>query len=73
MTQRNQTLNPWEKGGTPQTREQATLSDAIQEIWSVADFVVANDPAAVSSYLIGRAVDKTGREIRRADHPERSC
>jgi len=63
---------PWEKGGTPLTREQANLSDAIQEIWSVADFIVVTD-AAVSSYLNRRGVDAMGREIRQADHPARNC
>jgi hypothetical protein len=65
-------FHPWEKGGTPLSREQAKLSDAIQEIWSVADFIVATD-AAVSSYLNGSVVDAMGREIRLAEHPARNC
>jgi hypothetical protein len=63
---------PWEEGGTPLTREQATLSDTIQEIWPVADFIVATD-AAVSSYLKGSGVDAVGREIQQADYPARNC
>ena len=63
---------PWEKGGTPLTREQAKLSSAIQEIWSVADFIVDTD-RAVSSYLNGSGVDTVGREMRQADHPARNC
>ncbi len=63
---------PWEKGGTPLTREQAKQRDASQEIWAVADFIVVTD-AAVSSYLNGSGVDAMGREIRQADHPARNC
>lgn len=63
---------PWEKGGTPLDRDQAKASDVIQEIWSVADYIVESDPA-VSAYLNGRGVDEGGREIRQADHPSPNC
>ena len=63
---------PWEKGGAPLTREQARVSSAIQEIWSVAAFVIDTDPA-VSSYLNGRGVNPVGRELRQARHPARCC
>ncbi len=49
---------PWEKGGTGVTREEAKLSSVIQEIWSVADFVVDTDPA-VCSYLDGNDIIDT--------------
>ena len=65
-------LYPWEKGGTPLNREEALASCAIEEIWSVADFIVATD-VAVSSYLSGKAVDAEGREPRNADHSSHSC
>jgi|SRR5215467_3575519 len=63
---------PWGKGGTPLNREEALASSAIEEIWSVADFIVATD-VAVSSYLSGKAVDAEGREPRNADHSSHSC
>ena len=63
---------PWEKGGTGLTREEAKRSSVIQEIWSVADFVVDTDPA-VTSYLDGNGITADGRETRQADHPSPSC
>lgn len=52
---------PWEAGGQPLSREQAILSEFIDEFWAVADFIVAEDPALVS-YLISEPVDTKGRE-----------
>jgi|GEM_PF-2336990 hypothetical protein len=63
---------PWEKGGTPLNREEALASSAIEEIWAVADFIVATD-VAVSSYLSGKGVDEKGREPRKADQASHSC
>jgi hypothetical protein len=63
---------PWEKGGTPLDREEALANSAIEEIWSVADFIVATD-VAVSSYLSGKAVDAEGREPRKGDQSSHSC
>lgn len=63
---------PWEKGGVPLTREQAKVSSAIQEIWSVANFIVDTDPA-ISSYLNGKGVNAVRREVRHGVHPARSC
>jgi hypothetical protein len=63
---------PWPKGGTPLDREAALASSAIEEIWSVADFIVATD-VAVSSYLSGKAVNGEGREPRNHDGLNRGC
>ena len=63
---------PWEKGGAPLAREQATTCNAIQEILSAANFIVKTDPA-ISSYLNGGNVDAVGREVRHGMHPTRSC
>jgi hypothetical protein len=54
-------LYPWEVGGAPLGREEAILSEWIEEFWAVADFVVTEDPAVVS-YLISEPVDTKGRE-----------
>jgi hypothetical protein len=63
---------PWEKGGKPMNREVAKQSDVIEEIWAVADFVVAEDPA-VSSYLESQTVDVVGRQERDGDNPVHYC
>jgi hypothetical protein len=63
---------PWEKGGTPLSREEAKANIAIEEIWWVADFIVAAD-VAVSSYLAGKAVDAGGRERRDTDQSLHIC
>jgi len=63
---------PWEKGGTPLTREKAEVSRATQEIWSVTKFIVNADPA-ISSYLNGENVSVVRREVRHGVHPARSC
>jgi hypothetical protein len=63
---------PWGIGGMPLTPQQAKVSGAIQEILSVADFIVDTD-LAVSSYLNGGGVNAEGREMRQAVHPVRSC
>jgi hypothetical protein len=69
---RESNFYPWEMGGVPLTRDQAKLNAAVDEIWSVADFVVDAD-RAVSSYLEGQTVDATDREIRDLDQPLHSC
>ena len=48
------------------------MSSAIQEIWSVANFIVDTDPA-ISSYLNGKGVNAVGREVRQGVHLARSC
>jgi len=63
---------PWEKGGVSLTGEEAKLSSVLEEIWSVADFIVGADPA-VSSYLNRNPIVTEGREVRQADHPSRNC
>jgi hypothetical protein len=63
---------PWKKGGTPLSREEAKANITIEEIWSVADFLVAAD-VAVSSYLSGKAVDAGGRERRDTDQSLHIC
>jgi hypothetical protein len=63
---------PWEKGGAPITPEDAKISNEIQEIWEVANFVVSTDPA-ISSYLHGMGVDATGRQVQDGVHPARCC
>jgi hypothetical protein len=65
-------LYPWEKGGEPLNREQAQVSTVIEEIWSVADFVVAED-VAISSYLRGNGVDPIGREVRSLGDAVNNC
>ena len=65
-------FHPWEKGGVGLTREEAKVSSLIEEIWTVADFIVDADPA-VSSYLDGSDIATDGREMRQADHPARVC
>jgi hypothetical protein len=63
---------PWEKGGKPMNREVAKQSDVIDEIWSVADFVVGEDPA-VRSYLESQTVNVSGRQERDGDNPVHYC
>ena len=63
---------PWEKARVPLNREQAKLSAVIEEIWAVADFVVAQD-GAISSYLKGNAVDLRGREMRDLGGDVKGC
>ena len=63
---------PWKEGGTPLSPEQAGRSTAIEEIRSVANYIVETD-VTVSSYLSGAAVNLAGRERRNADQSQRSC
>lgn len=63
---------PWPKGGNPLNPEEAKTSDAMQEIWAVADFIVENDPA-ISSYLQGEDLNVQGREERDADGAAHKC
>jgi hypothetical protein len=63
---------PREKGGTPLSREDAKSNGVIDEIWSVADFIIESD-IAVSSYLAGNYIDSEGREERDADSSVHSC
>jgi hypothetical protein len=63
---------PWGIGGLPLTPEQAKVSRAMQEILSVADFIVDTD-RAISSYLNGSGVNAEGREVRQGRHPASSC
>jgi hypothetical protein len=55
-----------------QYREMALGSAIIDEIWSVADFVVATDPA-LSSYLAGDEVSAEGRDERDSDSTAHHC
>jgi hypothetical protein len=63
---------PWHKGGTPISRDQAKAHSGIEEIWSVAEFIIATD-LAVSSYLSGKPADTEGRERRDADRSVHIC
>jgi hypothetical protein len=63
---------PWEKGGKAMNRDEAKESDLIAEIWDVADFVVAEDPA-LASYLDSQGVNVVGRQERDADNPTHYC
>jgi hypothetical protein len=63
---------PWEKGGTPLNREDAKSSYVIEEIWSVADFIIMTD-MAVSSYLDANSVDSEGRQERDANTSMHNC
>jgi hypothetical protein len=64
--------NFYPKGGTSLSREEAKAHGAIEEIWSVGDFIVATD-VALSSHLSGKAVDAEGRERRDADQSLHIC
>jgi hypothetical protein len=63
---------PWARGGVPLTPDEARASELIEEIWSVADYVVEEDPA-ISSFLEEIKLDEQGREEREADGAARSC
>jgi hypothetical protein len=63
---------PWPKGGVAMDAEEAKKSDAMQEIWAVADFIVEEDPA-ISSYLRSAELDERGREERDADGASHKC
>jgi hypothetical protein len=69
---RESNFYPWAKGGAPLSPEQAGTSTAIEEIRSVAKYIVETD-VAVSSYLSGAADNLAGRERRAADQSQRSC
>ncbi len=63
---------PWEKGGAPLSREEAKVNAAIEEIWSVADFIIGADEA-ISSYLEGNGVNPVGREARDLGQDVHNC
>lgn len=62
---------PWPQGGMPLTPQRAEASGGLAEFRSVTNFIIESDPA-VSSYLSGATVDKTGREPRDAK-PQHIC